>query len=95
MRDAEICDLEAEQPDMPDQERSTMLHGQLTAALREGQTATVKSLLRELVASIDAYEGHVVEPRFRLPGAVRTRSRLAAQTAALTGFEPATITLAR
>lgn len=82
-RRVEINDLEAEQPEVPDKERSTMLHGQLAAALRDGETATVKALLKELIASIDVYEG-LVQPSFRLPGAVRTRSRSAPPT----GFEP-------
>jgi hypothetical protein len=36
-----------------------------------------ETVLRELIASIDMHDGRLVQPRFRLPGAVRTRSVLA------------------
>ncbi len=80
----EIDDVEQHQPEGPDRDQITALQGQLAHALRHGEVATVKTVLRELVASIDVHDGRLVRPRFRIPGAVRTRSRLAAPT----GFEP-------
>jgi hypothetical protein len=55
--------------------------------IRPGEVPTVKTVLRELIASIDVHDGRLVQPRFRLPGAVRTRSVLAAPT----GFEPVSL----
>ena len=52
-------------------------HGQLTTALRDGEVATVKSLLREPVTSIDVHDdARVVQPRFLAQATVRTRSGL-------------------
>ena len=80
----EIADIEEHQPHGPDREQITALRERLDAALTHGETATVKSVLRELIATVDVHDGRLVQPRFRVPGAVRTRSRLAVPT----GFEP-------
>ncbi len=83
-RREELVDLHGQQPDCPDYEQIAALRGQLDLALRRGEVPTIKAALRELVASIDVDNGRRVRPRFRVPGAVRTHSRLAAPT----GFEP-------
>ncbi len=73
----EIADIEEHQPHGPDREQITALRERLDAALTHGETATVKSVLRELIDSVDVHDERLVQPRFRVPGAVRTRSRLA------------------
>ena len=80
----EIDDVEQQRPEGPDRDQIAALQGRLAYALRHGEVATVKTVLRELAAPIDVHDGRLVRPRFRIPGAVRTRSRLAAPT----GFEP-------
>ena len=72
----EITDIEEHQPHGPDREQITTLRERLDAALTHGETATVKSVLRELIATVDVHDGRLVQPRFRVPGAVRIRSRL-------------------
>jgi site-specific DNA recombinase len=84
LRRVEIIDLEEQQPERPDDERISNLQGRLDLALKRGEAHTVKAVLKDLIASIEVEDGRLVRPHFRIPGAVRTHSRLAAPT----GFEP-------
>ncbi|MBF6556310.1 MAG: zinc ribbon domain-containing protein [Acidimicrobiales bacterium] len=80
----EIADLDRQQANEPDPERIASLRFDLSLALSQGEAPTVKTVLRELVDSIDVHDHRLVRPRFRIPGAVRTHSSLAVPT----GFEP-------
>ena len=66
-------DIEEHQPHGPDREQITALREQLDTALARGGTATIKSVLREAIATVDVHDRRVAQPRFRVPGAVRTR----------------------
>jgi site-specific DNA recombinase len=77
-RQAELDELADTQPERPDHERVAALQGQLTYALQRGEVATVKTVLRELVASVEVHDHRLVRPHFRVPSAVRTRSGLLA-----------------
>ena len=80
----ELEAIDLERQDEPDQERIATLQGDLAVALSQGEVPAVKAVLKELVDTIEVYDGRRVHPRFRIPGAVRTRSSVAVPT----GFEP-------
>ncbi|MGH9104744.1 MAG: hypothetical protein ACRDZX_02700 [Acidimicrobiales bacterium] len=50
--------------------RIAALQGQLAYALKHGEVAAVKTVLRELVASIEVHNHRLVRPNFRVPSAV-------------------------
>ncbi len=83
-RQDQIEAIDLERHDEPDQERIATLRGDLAVALRQGEVTAVKTVLKELVDSIEVHDGRRVHPRFRIPATVRTRSSVAVPT----GFEP-------
>ena len=70
----EVEGIDSQHQDEPDQERIATLRGDLALALSQGEAPAVKTVLRELVDSIEVHDERLVRPRFRNPGAVRTRS---------------------
>ncbi len=80
----EVEGIDAQHQDEPDQERIATLRGDLALALSQGEAPAINTVLRELVDSIKVHDERLVRPRFRIPGAVRTRFSMAVPT----GFEP-------
>jgi site-specific DNA recombinase len=76
----ELNELATNQPEAPDVERVAALQGQLAYALAHGDVATVKRVLRDLIASIEVHDHRLVRPHFRVPASVRTQSRMAPPT---------------
>ena len=77
-------EIDAQHQDEPDQEKIATLRGDLALALSQGEAPAINTVLRELVDSIKVHDERLVRPRFRIPGAVRTRFSMAVPT----GFEP-------